>query len=140
MGLCRRALCWSSVSVDLFHRKSDFAPSQLTVLEELASACIFAVSPSITMCCRTGFLPVPLSCPRTFAHLILSACHALLSPSELSRHRFTFWVSAQMSLCQGSLPGCTLNFPVAVSTVIITYLLVGLLTECPQTPSCLQAL
>lgn len=85
MGLCRRAYGWPRISVIFFTKKSDFAASQVTALEEVAPACIFTMSPSIAMCCHTGELPVPLSCPRTFAHLVLSACHMLASlPTKLA--------------------------------------------------------
>ena len=112
-GTCRGPLQKSLWLVkdlcDLFsQKKSDFAASQVTALEEVAPACIFTMSPSIATCCHTGELPVPLSCPRTFAHLcsLLAICLPL---SPLSRHWFTFRESAQMSLCQGSLPGCSLH-------------------------------
>ena len=70
-----------------------------------------------------AFLPCPPQSPRA-ATLVSSQClfpapgplHTLCSLlaiclplSPLSRHWFTFRESAQMSLCQGSLPGCSLH-------------------------------
>ena len=82
-----------------FTKKSDFAVFPGYSPGRGGPACIFAMSPSLALCRHTGdsqgsFLPQDLctSCALCWP----SAC---LSPSELSWHWFTFWVSAQMSLC-----------------------------------------
>ena len=88
-----------------FTKKSDFAVSQATALEEVALPA-FLPCPPHSPCAATLVTSRALSCPRTFAHLVLSAGPLLAS---LPLNWFTFWVSAQMSLCQASLPGCSLH-------------------------------